>query len=591
MKSTLKSASMSLGVMFAVFLAVNALAVSNATEFKLNAADADFDDRLGQAVAISGNVAIAGANRNDDHGSNSGSAYLFDATTGQQLFKLTASNAQARDLFGHSVAISGNTALIGGFGADRLGDQSGVAYLFDVTTGNELFQLLPSDGTARDYFGHGVGIDGNRAIVGSHGDDDKGGGSGSAYIFDVATGQELMKLTASDGAAHDEFGYWTAISGNIAIVGAKYDDHAGFRSGSAYLFDVTTGQELMKLTASDASSNAEFGYAVAIDGNTAVVGAYGDKQDTGAVYVYDVTTGAEIRKISASDGERGDWFGYSLGISGSTVFVGAYNDDDDGTSSGSSYLYDLELGNELYEQKITASDAAANDEFGTAVGISGNHVVAGAWQKDTASGMDTGQAYTYDISSILPWGPDFNQDGSINEADLVLWQDSFSGPLYDANGDGLVNDEDYQIWEENQHNDIPFVDSPANLNQEGPVGGEDLVILQQAYGLNNGGDIDGDGDTDGADFLFWLRAFTPFEAADANHDRVVDELDLELWTQSNGYTGLYDADGDGDSDGRDFLIWQRRFTQAANSNTNAIPEPSSLLIGLIGLIALLQRVR
>ena len=118
-----------------------------------------------------------------------------------------------------------------------------------------------------------------------------------------------------------------------------------------------------------------------------------------------------------------------------------------------------------------------------------------------------------------------------------------------------------------------------------------LEILLQAYGVDNIADLDNDGDTDGADFLAFQRAFTPFEAADANHDRVVDELDLELWNQSNGYTGLYDADGDGGSDGRDFLIWQRRFTQAANSNTNAIPEPNSLLIGLIGLIALLQRVR
>lgn len=556
------------------------------TEIQLKASNAAENDWMGQAVAIDGNIALGGADGTDVSGRNSGSAYAFDVTTGNQLFQLTASDAAPSDLVGHSVAISGNIALLGAFSADPLGSRSGAAYLFDVTTGNELFKLLPSDGAANDFFGHGIGIDGNIAIVGSHGDDDNGLTSGSAYLFDVTTGNELFKLTASDGAAGDEFGYWTAISGNIAIVGAKFNSHAGPKSGAAYLFDVTTGQELFKLTASDAAANDEFGYAVAIDGNTAVVGAYRDDDkgfDSGSVYVFDVTTGQELRKLTASDGAAGDYFGYALGISGNLIISGAYGANSSlSGNSGAAYLYDLTPGNELWEYKVTASDTTGNDEFGTAVGISGTNIVVGALFKDSETLNDTGQAYTYDISSILPRGPDFNDDGKIDGADLSLWQSSYVGPLYDVNHDGLVNDDDFLIWQENQHTDIPFVDSPANLDQQGPVGVDDLEILLQAYGVDTLGDIDQDDDTDGADFLAWQRGFTPFEAADVNHDRVVDELDLEFWTLSNGYTGLYDADLDGDSDGRDFLIWQRRITPTATSAS--VPEPGTCLLGLIAVL-------
>ncbi|MGI9427516.1 MAG: FG-GAP repeat protein, partial [Bythopirellula sp.] len=317
------------------------------TETIVEASDADLDDRLGQAVSIDGNIGIIGANRNNDAGPNSGAAYLFDAQTGAELHKLTAADAEERDIFGHSVGISGNTAIVSAQSSDDDGDRSGSAYLFDVTTGQELFKLTASDAAESDFFGHGIGISGNVAIVGAHGDDDSGGTSGSAYLFDVTTGNELRKLTASDGAAGDQFGYWAAIDGNVAIVGAKYDDHAGFRSGSAYLFDVTTGEELFKLTASDAEAGDQFGYAVAIEGNTAVVGAWLNNDagfDSGSVYVFDVTTGNERLKITASDASALDYFGYAFDISDNTLLVGAYGDDGDSPDAGSAYLYDLTFG-------------------------------------------------------------------------------------------------------------------------------------------------------------------------------------------------------------------------------------------------------
>jgi len=171
-------------------------------------------------------------------GFQSGSAYLFDVTTGHELFKLGASDAADRDNFGVSVAISDNTAIVGASSkADDGGDRFyGSAYLFDVSTGTELFKLIDSETTAGDYFGISVAISGDTAIVGAFGDADAGIQSGSAYLFDASTGDQLGKLTASDAEAGDFFGRSVAISGDRAIVGAYKDGDAGTLSGAAYLF-------------------------------------------------------------------------------------------------------------------------------------------------------------------------------------------------------------------------------------------------------------------------------------------------------------------------------------------------------------------
>ena len=593
MKTTTACALFSGVAIVASALAAPASAEPLDTEIILGASDASDDDRLGQAVAISGDVGIAGANRNDDAGSNSGSAYLFDVKTGSELFKLTASDPEAGDIFGHSVAISGNRAIVSAFGSDDAGSQSGSAYLFDVTTGSELFKLTASDATSQDFFGHGIGISGNTAIVGSHGDDDAGSTSGSAYLFDVTTGSELFKLTASDGQAGDQFGYWTAISGNIAIVGAKYDDDLGTDSGSAYLFDVSTGNELMKLTASDGSAGDYFGYAVAIDGNTAIVGAYRDDNisgDAGSVYVFDVVTGTELMKLTASDAAALDYFGYALGISGDTVVVGAYGDNDVGHDSGSAYLYDLTFGDEL--GKVTASEGAARDEFGTAVAISGANVLTGAWLVDNASGTDVGQLYAFDVSEMLPPGADFNDDGLVDHEDFLLWVASAPAPRLDVNDDDQVDGADFLQWQRRLQSEVLYDESPANLDQQGAVDSGDLLILLQSFGIDGLGDVDSDGNTNGADFLEWQRESTPYDAADENIDRLVDGSDLELWKTWFGWDADIDGDGrlDGDADGddiltgRDFLWWQKRYEGAAATTTLVqVPEPNSglLLSGLL----------
>jgi outer membrane protein assembly factor BamB len=305
---------------------------------KLTASDAAASDRFGLDVAISGNRAIVGATSPFIGGS--GSAYLFDVGTGQELRKLSASDSAADEGFGSSVAISGNVAIVGAFLDDDAGYQSGSAYVFDVSTGQELFKFTGS--ATGNWFGRSVAISGNVALVGSPQDDAPQFNSGSAYLFDVTSGQELFKFTASDGTEGNEFGWSVAISGNVAIVGSPRDDDGGINFGSAYLFDVTTGQQLFKLNAAAAAALDHFGLSVAINGDTALVRSPSDPQapqggnSSGSAYLFDVTTGKQLAKLTAADAAAGDVFGRSVSISGSTALVGAFGDE---FGTGSAYVF------------------------------------------------------------------------------------------------------------------------------------------------------------------------------------------------------------------------------------------------------------
>jgi N-acetylneuraminic acid mutarotase len=169
-----------------------------------------------------------------------GTAFGQTAGTGRALAeteeaKLTASDAAERDWFGESVSVSGDLALIGANGNDDAGPDSGSAYVYryDPSSGEwiEEAKLTASDTAPADLFGGSVSVSGDLAVIGAFGDDDAGGESGSAYVYryDPSSGDwiEEAKLTASDGAAGDNFGFSVSVSGDLAVIGAKKDDDAG----------------------------------------------------------------------------------------------------------------------------------------------------------------------------------------------------------------------------------------------------------------------------------------------------------------------------------------------------------------------------
>lgn len=302
---------------------------------KLTANDAVDNRRFGASVAISGTTAIVGAKGEDSTVTVPGGVYVFDTATGALTANLTPKDAAAEDFIVSSVAISGSTAIVGAFV-----EVVGTAYLFDTATGAQIARLTASDVVGGDYFGISVAISGTTAIVGASSQDSA---TGAAYLFDTTTGKQLAKLTASDAAANQYFGASVAISGAIAIVGAFANDDHGPQTGAAYLFDTTTGKQIAKLTTSNAAQGNMFGFSVAISGTTAIVGAnqiaINEGAKGGEAFLFNITTGKQIAKLTATDAANGDRFGNSVAISGTKAIIGASASDGNGKSSGSAYLF------------------------------------------------------------------------------------------------------------------------------------------------------------------------------------------------------------------------------------------------------------
>lgn len=322
---------------------------------KLTASDRSANDRFGYSAFISGDFAIVGAPHDDDNGYWSGSAYVFkrDGENWTQEAKLIPSDGSNGDEFGISVSISTDYAIVGAYRDNDNGSDSGSAYIFkrDGSNWAQQAKLTASDAAANDYFGKPVSISGDYVIVAANGDDDDGDRSGSAYIFkrDGTGWIQQAKLTASDAAAGDLFAESVSISGNYAIVGAYLDDDKGTNSGSAYIFkrNGTDWIEEAKLIASDGAADDSFGVSVSINGDYAVVGAWMNDtygMDSGSAYIFkwDGTSWVQQQKLIVSDGESGDLLGHSVSVSGNHAIVGAFEDDDKGTNSGSAYIFVLE---------------------------------------------------------------------------------------------------------------------------------------------------------------------------------------------------------------------------------------------------------
>ena len=345
---------------------------------KIQASDKQASDLFGYSTAISedGNTVIVGARFED----NTGSAYIFtwSGTTWTQQQKIQASDKQANDQFGSSVAISGdgNTAIVGAWAEDavvidqgytRTAPNAGAAYIFtwSGTTWSEQQKIQPLwqsyNEADRVYFGWSVSIsgDGNTAIVGGYQEGTNPPNAGAAYIFTRSgtTWSEQQKIESSDKQASDYLGASVSISGdgNTAIVGAYAEDTGGTDAGAAYIFtrSGTTWTQQQKIQASDKPGGDYFGESVAIsgDGNTAIVGARLEDavvgsntlSDAGAAYIFtwSGTSWSEQQKIQASDKEGGDLFGGFVAISGdgNTAIVGATNEDTGGSNAGAAYTY------------------------------------------------------------------------------------------------------------------------------------------------------------------------------------------------------------------------------------------------------------
>ena len=424
-------------VLAAVWVIGRSDALADPTEAKLVASDAGAGDQFGQAVDVDGDTAIVGAYGNDDLGSNSGSAYVFvesGGTWSQQGVRLVGNDTGYADFLGIDVALDGDTAVVGAYGDDNPGNPPGAAYVFvrTGTTWSQQAKLKPSDLAGEDLFGYSVAIAGDTAVVGTINGE-------AAYVF-VRTGttwSQQAKLTASDGTAGDGFGRPVAIVGDRVIVGSLRDDDGGTDSGSAYVFERTgsTWTQQAKLTAGDAAASDLFGVTVDLGEDRAIVGAHFDDDagaNSGSAYVFEYSgaTWSQQAKLTAGDGAAGDQFGREVSINGDRAVIGARLDDDGGTDSGSAYVFTYGGAGWSQQLKLTASDAAAGDVFGH-TGLDGATAIVGAVGNDDA-GSGSGSAYVY----VLNAAPEVTvpDDQTNDEGDTV----SLPIAATDPDGDPLT---------------------------------------------------------------------------------------------------------------------------------------------------------
>lgn len=322
--------------------------------------------------------------------------------------------------FGNVMDHSNGRLIIGARNADHNGQDSGTAYIFkeDPATGMwlEEARLLPSDGEPLDLFGDSVALRGYAAVVGSRYDGDNGYRSGAVYVFlyDPVSGQwkEQAKLLASDGGPNDQFGYAVALHADVIAVGARNDGDNGQGSGSAYVFryDAPSGSwiEEAKLLASDGVTEQYFGEAVALSGDTLMVGAPAISFSSippGRVYVfaYDPVTTKwnEEDILAASNGHVEDLFGSAVSLDGYRAMIGAKRlTHGPQVNSGSVYFfeYDPNAGKWNEMQEIRPSKVKGPNFFGVSVSFSGDVAVIGASNEDTFDDSE-GVAYLFDYDA------------------------------------------------------------------------------------------------------------------------------------------------------------------------------------------------
>ena len=392
-----------------------------------------------RSVAMAQGVIAVGA---PDADNSSGIIYIYRANGSQwsSPVGVISGDRSTGDLLGNSVAISGDLMIAGAPSDDDFGNNSGAAYIFKYNGAvwNQVAKLHAYDAGSNDFYGAGVSISAERVIVSSVRDDDNGTNSGSAYIYNnTGTGWMLeAKLTASDGAEYDAFGTSVAVSGTTAIVGASEDDDHGNSSGAAYIFEYDGLQwnQNAKIVPADGAASDFFGEAVAISGDRVIIGAIWDDDaasNAGSAYIFsnDGAQWVQQAKLVAFDGEVSDQFGHSVSISGGTAVVGANKEDGGLVDSGAAYIYGFDGKQWTQGGKIQAPVSVANSEFGNAVSVWDGFAVVAA-------------TYSTHLFNLLTAGPaDINRDGSLNFFDISGFLSAFSAhdPIADFTSDGIYN--------------------------------------------------------------------------------------------------------------------------------------------------------
>ena len=370
---------------------------------KVIADDGAANDELGGSVAVSGDTAVVGARRDDNY---TGAAYVYRRTAGvwAKEQKLTGTTTAEFRYFGNYVAVDADTIAVGAWGDAEKAQNAGAVHVFTRTgtTWTQQQKLFAPDFAAGDRFGYSVAVSGDTLVAGATEDD---AATGSIYVFTRSGGTWTFqqKLTATPTATTRSFGWAVAIEGDVIVCGTPNDDVTATNAGGAWVFRRSAGvwTQEARLQASDGVATGFFGAAVAISGDTVLAGSWGDNAFVGSAYVYvrNGGTWSEQQKLTGFNRFGGQYFGVAVGLEGDTAVIGAPGDNEAASIAGCAYVFTRTAGVWTGKEKLIPADPVASEFYGVATAYGSGTLVIGA-NGDDDKGAGSGSAYIADVAPL-----------------------------------------------------------------------------------------------------------------------------------------------------------------------------------------------
>ncbi len=367
------------------------------------------NDEFGWSVHARGNTSIVSAHRHAVNGPQSGAAYVYVRDNNQwtQQAMLSAADGATEDWFGYSVAVDGDTAIVGAIFADIAGaSMRGAVYVFvrSGQTWTEQAKIIAPANRQGSFYGWSVAIEGDTAVIGAPFFHAASQFQGRVFVYQRSNNVWTLAadITAADGAQTDYLGTCVAINnGTIVATAPSATNQNGSETGAAYIYTkpAATWTQQARLSPTENDAGAQMGLAAAIENDIAVFGAPYTISATGCCYVFIRSSGAwaQSARLFASDGIADDRFGYGVDMSGPLLVVGA---NGTGTWQGSAYLFSSCSGPWTEFARIDNSNSEPSDYFAEAVTTNGQQVIAAAHRKAGSAGAGQGRVYSYEVQML-----------------------------------------------------------------------------------------------------------------------------------------------------------------------------------------------